>query len=225
MKQHTHLTLKRLSLLLLMSLLALNCWNTKSANAADKDAVTIGVLDESKLSNGYLKYQDAMKVLDQKAQNLDEQLKSRDLLTADEGTKFDTLIVKKDRTTDEQTQLDALIKSGNDRLAELLALSGKATRTDAENARIKELQATLKSNSAPKQNLQNTLLKSLLDEKHATEKMYTDLANKTVIDVANDKHITIVLSKDAVVWNAPNIDITEDVLKQLNKNYTPLPFS
>jgi len=214
MKQHTFL--KRFSGLLLLSLFALNCWNVKSAKAAD-DSIKIGVLDESKLSDSYTKYQDAMKVIDQKAQSLDEQLKARDLLNADEGAKFDTLIQKSTRTADEQAQLDALLKSGNDRRAEILALSGKATRTDAETKRITELQTTLKSNSDAVQKLQDALLKLLLDEKHTTEKTYTDLANKTVIDVAKDKKLTIVLSKSAAVWNMPNVDITDDVIKQLNK--------
>ena len=216
MKHHTTTFLKRLSGLLLVSLFAVNGWNIKSAKAAD-DSVKIGVLDENKLSDSYTKYQDAMKVIDDKAQSLDEQLKARDLLNTDEGTKFDALIVKASRTPDEQTQLDALIKSGNDRRAELLALSGKATRTDAETARITELQTTLKSNGDAVQKLQDALLKSLLNEKHATEKQYTDLANQTVIDVAKDKKLTIVLSKSAVVWNAPSVDITDDVIKQVNK--------
>lgn len=214
MKQHTFL--KRLSGLLLVSLFAFNCWNVQSARAAD-DSVKIGVLDETKLSENYTKYQDAMKVIDKKAQDLDEQLKARDLLNADEGTKFDTLITKKDRTADEQTQLDALIKSGQDRRAELLALSGKATRTDDETKRITELQTSLKSNSDAVQKLQDALLKSLLDEKHSTETEYTDLANKTVVDVAKDKKLSIVLSKNAAVWSAPNVDITDDVIKKLNK--------
>ena len=211
-----HTFLKRLSGLLLISLLAVNCWHIKSARAAD-DSVKIGVLDENKLSDGYTKYQDAMKVIDDKAQSLDEQLKARDLLDNDEGAKFDLLIVKANRTPDEQTQLDALIKSGNDRRAELLALSGKASRTDAETKRITELQTMLKSNGDAVQKLQDTLLKSLLDEKHATEKKYTDLANQIVIAVAKDKKLTIVLSKSAVVWNADNVDITDDVIKQVNK--------
>jgi len=211
-----HTFLKRLSGLLLISLLAVNCWHIKSARAAD-DSVKIGVLDENKLSDGYTKYQDAMKVIDDKAQSLDEQLKARDLLDNDEGAKFDLLIVKANRTPDEQTQLDALIKSGNDRRAELLALSGKASRTDAETKRITELQTMLKSNGDAMQKLQDTLLKSLLDEKHATEKKYTDLANQIVIAVAKDKKLTIVLSKSAVVWNADSVDITDDVIKQVNK--------
>ena len=200
-------------------LMILPCLVTATkAHAADKnEAVTLGVLDEDQLSNGYIKYQDAMKQIDQKAQDLDQQLKARDLLNADEGAKFDTLMLKSNRTVDEQTQLDALIKSGNDRRAELLALSGKATRTDAENARITDLQATLKNSSDAVQKLQDALLKVLLDEKHTTEKSYTDFANKTVIEVANAKHLTIVLSKTAVVWSAPSIDITEEVLKVLNK--------
>jgi Skp family chaperone for outer membrane proteins len=214
MKQHTFL--KRLSGLLLVSLFAVNCWNIKSAKAAD-DSVKIGVLDENKLSDGYTKFNDAMKVIDDKAQSLDEQLKARDLLNTDEGTKIDALIVKTSRTPAEQAQLDALIKSGNDRRAELLALSGKATRTDAETARITELQTTLKGNGDAVQKLQDALLKSLLNEKHATEKQYTDLANQTVIDVAKSKKLTIVLSKTAAVWNADSVDITDDVIKQVNK--------
>lgn len=216
MTQHSHTLLKRLSGLLLVSLFAFNCWNIPSAHAADKD-VTIGVLDEGKLSDSYTKYQAAMKVIDQKAQGLDDQLKARDLLNTDEGATFDVLMLKSDRTDAEQSQLDALIKAGTDRRAELQTLSGKATRTDAEDKRIKDLQTTLKSSSDAVQKLQDALLKSLLAEKHTTEKSYTDLANKTVIDVANKKHLTIVLSKGAVVWNAASVDITDDVIKQLNK--------
>jgi Skp family chaperone for outer membrane proteins len=204
---------------LLAGLLIVHCCvASTAAHADDKNApVTIGVLDFDKLVDGYTKYQDAQEALKQQSVELDEQLKARDLLTPDEGARFDTLIVNQSRTPAEQAELDGLLKAGNDRRAELLALSGKAARTDAENARIKELQDSLKSNSDAKVNLQNALLKILLKQKQTTEKQYMDAVNKIVADVAANRHLSVVLVKDAVVWNAPSVDITDDVLKQLNK--------
>jgi len=215
-----YLRVGQLSGLLLAGFFAINSFspiNVAHADKSDKTAVTIGVLDEGALSDKYTLYQEAMKAIDQRAQQLDEQLKARDLLNAEEGTKFDALIVKAQFTADEQKELDGLLKTGNDRRAELLSLSGKATRTDAENSRIKELQAMLKTNGDARQKLQDTLLKNLLDQKHQTEEKYIGMANEAVAQIAKDKNLTLVLSKNAVVWNSPSIDITDEVVKQLNK--------
>jgi|GEM_PF-2064312 len=223
MKQYKNSSsrLGQLSGLLLAGFLAFNSFsatNVAHADKSDKSAgVTIAVLDEGALSDKFTKYQEAMKAIDQRAQQLDEQLKARDLFNSEEGTRFDTLIVKPDLSADEQKELDTLLKTGNDRRAELLSLSGKATRTDTENARIKELQALLKSNSDARQKLQETLLKTLLDQKHSTEEKYIGMANDAVAQIAKDKNLTLVLSKNAVVWNSPTIDITDEVVKQLNK--------
>lgn len=186
----------------------------QSAHAAD---VKLGVLDEAKLSDEYTAFQEAMKAVDQRAQNLDEQLKARDLLDEKEGGRFDTLIIKLDLSEEEQKELDELLKSGNGRLNELQSLSGKASRTDDDNARVEELRNILKTNAGSTQKLQDELLKGLLDQKHETEEKYIKQANNTVAEIAKQKKLDLVLSKGAVVWNAPSVDITEDVLKKLNK--------
>lgn len=186
----------------------------KPVHAAD---IKLGVLDEGKLSDEYTSFQEAMQAIDQRAQNLDEQLKARDLLDAKEGERFDTLIIKLELSEDEQKELDGLLKSGNDRRNDLQSLSGKASRTDEDNARVEELRNILRTNTDAAQKLQDELLKGLLDQKHKTEEEYIKRANDTVAEIAKQKKLDLVLSKGAVVWNAPSVDITEDVLKKLNK--------
>jgi hypothetical protein len=68
------------------------------------------------------------------------------LLNVDEARRFDKLFGQAVRTPEETAELDALAQTGMQRLAEYLGLVGKTTRTAADNARIKELDALAETN-------------------------------------------------------------------------------
>ena len=177
---------------------------------------SVGVVDEDKLADGYKAYQDAIKALDARAQDLDSKIPAREYLNDTEGTKFDALVVLPTLTPAQQTELSALVKVGSDRKAEYFGLVGKANRTPADNNRFKELQDIASKNAAVLQSLSQTLLESIRKQQDDTDKNYTDKANSVVVRIASERKLVAVLRKKALVWSADSVDITAEVLKALN---------
>ena len=177
---------------------------------------SVGVVDEDKLADGYKEYQNAIGALDKRAQGLDAKIPAREYLNDSEGRAFDSVIVLGTLAPSQQTQLDGLVKTGNDRKAEFLALIGKPNRTPADNARLKELQDTATRNGPDLQRLSQNLLEAIRKQQDDVDKKYTDKANSVVIQIAGEKRLVAVMRKKALVWSADNIDITQEVLKRLN---------
>ena len=177
---------------------------------------TVGVVDEEKLADGYKLYQTAIGELDKRAQGLDTKIPAREYLNETEGKAFDSVVVLSKLSPAQQTQLDGLVKTGNDRKAEFLGLIGKADRTPADNTRLKELQDMASKNGPDLQRLSQNLLEAIRKQQDEVDKSYTDKANSVVIQVASEKKLSAVIRKKALVWSADNIDITEEVLKRLN---------
>lgn len=188
-----------------------------SSYVAQAQAITIGVVDEDKLGEGYTKYINAMKDINQRAQTLDKQLEARSLLTEVEGKRFDALIAKETRTAAEEAELQNLVKSGSERRAEFMKLNGQSKRTDAENARVKALLADAQRNAPALQKISDDLFNRIRKQEDQTSKEYTDQANKVIEAVAKEKNLTLVMRKRALIWNADSIDITKEVLDRLNK--------
>ena len=181
------------------------------------DPITIGVLDEVKLGDGYTKYRNAVDELNQRAKKLEEQLRAREVLNAEEGAKFDEYIGKATLTEEETKAFDDLIKLGMDRRKRYLDLQGKAERTEEDNQLLKDVETNRKSNEAVLNRLEDGMFKDLQARERATDQEYIDKANLEVQKVAADKKLLVVLRKDAVAWVSPSVDITEEVLKRLNR--------
>ena len=177
---------------------------------------TVGVVDEDKLADGYKEYQNALASLDTRVQTLQNRLPAREYLNDTEGKAFDSIIVLPTLAPSQQTQIDGLVKTGADRRAEFLSLISNASRTPANNARLKELQDMATKNGPNLQTLSQSLLDSMRKLEEDVEKKYTDKANSVVIQVASEKKLNAIIRKKALVWSADNIDITDDVLKRLN---------
>ena len=177
---------------------------------------TVGVVDEDKLADSYKAYQTAIADVDKRAQGLDAKIPAREYLNETEGKAFDSVIVLPAPSPAQQTQLDGLVKTGNDRKAEFLGLIGKSNRTPADNTRLKELQDMATKNGPDLQRLSQNLLEAIRKQQDDVDKSYTDKANSVVQQVAIEKKLVAVLRKKALVWSADNIDITQDVLKRLN---------
>ena len=183
---------------------------------AQASAPTIGVVDEDKLADGFKAYQTAISDVDKRAQGLDAKIPAREYLNEGEGKVFDSLIVMPALSAAQQTQLDGLVKTGNDRKAEFLGLIGNANRTPDNNKRLSELQAIATKNSPDLQRLSQNLLEAIRKQQDDVDKSYTDKAQSVVIQVAAEKKLSIVIRKKAAVWSSDSIDITQDVLKRLN---------
>ena len=184
---------------------------------AQAQSAIIGVVDEDKLADGYKQYKDAVDKLDQRAQTLDSQVPAREFLNDDEGKQFDALMLKAARSADEQKKLEDMVKMGLDRRAEYTMLVGKATRTDDETKKMKGYQDQVNKNGAAVRKLSDDLLAAVRAQQDTTDADYTNRANTVVGQVAAAKKLVIVVRKRAVVWSADALDITNDVLAQLNK--------
>jgi Skp family chaperone for outer membrane proteins len=181
-------------------------------------AISIGVVDEDKLGDGYTKYKDAITKMQARVRDLEDQLESRKLLNDTEGAQFETLIVKENRSKAEEDTFQALVKSGLERQSEFGRLSGKAGRTDADNTRLKELQTQGAANIPKFQTLSDTLFTTLKKQQDETDKQFTEQARKIIGEVAAEKKLSLVVRSVAIIWSAPTIDITQDVLTRLNKS-------
>ena len=188
----------------------------QTARAADA-VMKIGVLDEVKLGEGYTKYKNEVEDLDRRRILIRSQVNARRFFNPAEGTRFDELIKKGTaRTPQENTEMDALTKTGNDRESEYVSLSGKASPSDAEKTTLKNMQEYQTANVKASGDLENTAGQAWLTMMDATDKKYIDNANAMVQKVAVEQKLTVLLRKDAIVWSTPTVDITDDVLKRLN---------
>ena len=200
-------------------LLVLGAFSTFSAPAAHAQAgaaMAIGVLDEDKLADGYTAYKNATDALDKRTSTLDSNIPAREYLSDVEGKAFDTLIVFPNPTAAQSAQLQALIKVGLDKRATFMGLIGKASKTPKDLTDIKALQEQSAKNQPLLRALSESLLASIRQQVDDTDKLYTDRANATVAAVAGEKKFSFVVRKKALVWSAPAIDITDEVIKRLN---------
>jgi Skp family chaperone for outer membrane proteins len=189
-----------------------------SPPAAQAQAVAIGVVDEDKLGDGYTKYKEALTKMQARVRDLEDQLEARKLLNDTEGAQFETLIVKENRSKAEEDSFQALVKSGLDRQNEFIRLNGTASRTEADNTRLKQLQTQGAANIPKFQTLSDTLFSTLKKQQDATDAQFTEQARKVIGEVAAEKKLSLVVRSVAIIWSAPSVDITQDVLTRLNKS-------
>jgi Skp family chaperone for outer membrane proteins len=191
--------------------------STVAPRAVQAQTLAIGVVDEDKLGDGFVKFKTAVTSLNDRAKSLEDQLEARKLLNDTEGGQFETLISKETRTKAEEDTLAGLVKNGLERQAEYIRINGNATRTDADKARLKQLTDMGVANISKYQTLSDKLFSSLKQQQDNITKQYIDQAQKTIGEVAAEKKLALVVRAGAVVWNAQGTDITDEVLKRLNK--------
>ncbi len=190
---------------------------TVRAQAQSSQAITIAVVDEDKLADGFSKYQNAIKDLETRSKGISGQLTARSLLNAGEAKDFDGIVSKATLSQDDQSKVDGYIKTSNDRNAEYINLNGKVAKSDADTARIKELRDLAAANTDAVGALSDKLYAALKQKQDDTDKQFTDQAKEAIIQVAKDRKYTLVVRSRGVIWNVDSIDITDDVLKRLNK--------
>lgn len=197
--------------------LAAVCALSMGIAAPVRAQATVGVVDEDKLAEGYVAYKKALEAIDAKAKAIDSQLEARELLTPDEGKQFDELILKSPRPAADEGNLQKLVTTGKNRRAEYLALIGKGQRNADEDAKIKQYLEYSRANDGPLKTLSDKLFGKIREEQDEAEKKYTDQANGVIAEVAKKKGLKMVARKRALVWNDPSVEITDEVLAQLNK--------
>jgi Skp family chaperone for outer membrane proteins len=144
------------------------------------------------------------------------------LLTADEFNQLSDLSSKASPTPDEKKKLDQLIAESNRRVQEFQSLQQKPNASDVEKAQLAKYQS--------EQNDTNNFLsdenKKGMDQINSKQadmmKSLLGDIDVAISDLAKDRGYTMVFNK-AAVNGAPSVvlysgvDITDDVLKKLNK--------
>lgn len=179
--------------------------------------VTIGSVEEGKLGVGFKKYKDAMDVFEKQTQSVDDQLHAREFLDADEGRRFDTLAQKDARSGGDETAFQALVATGKDRRAKYMLNLGVEKSAPAELAFRKKMEAQAAANQTQLRAISDAMVSKLKKTNDDINKRYADQIKAAVAQVATEKKLTIVVAAEAVVWQAPTTDITDDVLARLNK--------
>ena len=187
------------------------------AHAQPNANVSFGVVDEDKLADGYKTYKAAVDAVDQREQDLIAKLRSREFLTAEQGKTFDTIVIVEKQTEAQKKQLADIVKIGLDNSAEYLSLNGKANRTEADNARLKTLTDMSTQNANAIRQLPNALAEIIRQQQNDVDKKYTDAANGVIQQVANDKKLQVIFRSQSLAWWSTTVDITDEVLKRLNK--------
>jgi len=178
--------------------------------------ISVGVLDEDKLAEGYKVYRDAIARVDEKAKQYDAQLSARAFLTGQDATTFDTL-VSKTRAGNEIKTFTDLVAKGTSSSIDYTTLIAQAVKTPAETDRMKKLLKVQQDNGEKLRIKSDELYNKIKKEQEETDKTYTDRANEVIAAVAGRRKFSVIVRQRAVVWSDPKSDITVDVLADLNK--------
>ena len=189
-----------------------------SVQQAQAQAPTIGVVDGVKINDGFTKLKTALAEIDNRKQQLRSQLDARSFMAETDAKRFDELIVKATRSEAENQEIAKLVQSGNDRAAEYKNLVGKATKTDADKARIQAIEADAQKTGPAFQGLVQKLDDAITKPEMETEDDYRGRIIKVVEQVAGEKKLVLVVGKQAIAWNSATIEITDEVLSRLNKS-------
>jgi len=96
-------------------------------------------------------------------------------------------------------------------------LLGKVNTTDTDKARIKTIEGEAARTAITFQDIVNKVDGGVRKQEEDTENTFRDQIEKIVKQVAGDKKLVVVVGKQAIAWNAPSVEITDEVLALLNK--------
>ena len=201
--------------------IAVVCMVVVCGRAVRADDLSVGVVDEDLLDAKYEKFRAVEADIDKKAQDIEVKLAARRWLGDTDAKRFDELIQMDTTTADQNTEMDHFVKVGSDTNAEYLGLAGRVNPSDADTARLKVLKDIEQINQPQVQHLEDVLLDKIKQQQEKTFDQYMNIVNNVLAQVAEEKHLSMIVRKRALIWSAKRFDITDDVLAKLNAP-TPL---
>lgn len=178
---------------------------------------TIGVVDGVKINDSFTKLKSALEAIDKRKDTLRTQLDARAFMTQTDTKRFDELIVKATLMPAETEELKKLVANGAKRRNDYNALIGKTTRGEEENKAIKDIEAEAQRTAGTFQAILDQVDQAVTKQEVDTEEQYRAQIIKVVEDVAKERKLVVVVGKQAVAWNAGSVEITDEVIKRLNK--------
>lgn len=180
-------------------------------------APVIGVVDGEKINNNFPKLKAALETIEKRKQTLRSQLDGRVFLAEADTKGFDTLILKANRSGEEETQLSALAKKGSDRRDEYNALLAKANKSAADTARIKAIEDESQKTAPSLQGVIEQVDAAVIKQEQDTEDQFRAQIVQAVEAIANERKLLVVVGKQAVAWSSATVEITDEVVARLNK--------
>ncbi|MCS6860907.1 MAG: OmpH family outer membrane protein [Abditibacteriales bacterium] len=179
---------------------------------------SVAVVDNEKIEQNYKLFQAKRDELQKLADDRRRELEARAFLDEDEWRKLEELMAKKNPSNADKKEMEKIISAGLARKDEWQELIGKVNLDEKQSKRRSELERIQKLN------------KSKVDDKYEVYSKEIDELQKSTLDdlfnkvkesigyVARQRGYSVVVLKQSVIWSADAVDITEEVLKQLNSN-------
>lgn len=212
--------MKIIRIVLLTHLAALACAALPALPvlAAPAGSLQIGSVDLQKVSDGYTKKGS----LDQQLQDMNQRLLARfqqqtnsAMLSKDQQTRLQTLLAKPGPSDAEKAEIAALQAQSTKDSQELATLQQKKDLTDADKARLTALTQQQQGGQQVLQEVSDSYTKQLDAEKLRLNAQLTEAVRAAIIAVAKDRKLDAVFTSEVAIFTTN--DITDDVLKRLNK--------
>jgi Skp family chaperone for outer membrane proteins len=175
-------------------------------------------VDLDKLSAGYEKGKQIEDQLMAMQESLKKKLVLRDtnkMLTNDEFKQLVDLQSKATPTPEDTKKIDDILASSISRDKEFQALQQKPNATDADRTRMDELAKQEKAGEDALKVDQAAYTDQFQKKRDELQKSAAQEVDSAISVVAKEKGIALVFSKGVVLYS--NNDITDDVVKKLNK--------
>jgi Skp family chaperone for outer membrane proteins len=190
-----------------------------AASAAQAQAAPpkIGVVDMTKVLEGYKEFQESDKIYKDFLRERQEQLQDRmsvSLLSETELKEYQNIKAATAPTQEQKQRLEQLKAVADARQNELDTLSRAATTTDAQKQRLAELRAMSDKSSADIAQLQQRISDEIAKRNKELSENLNKKIEAALSAIAADKHLDYILAKDAVLFGGT--DVTADVLTRLN---------
>lgn len=177
---------------------------------------SVAVVDNEKVERDYKLFQMKRDELQKLADDRKRELEARAFLNEGEWKKLDELLAKKNPSDADKKEIEKIISAGIAKRDEWQQLIAGTKLTDEQTKRRDELEKIQKLNKSKIEDKYEVYSKEIDELQKAT---LDDLFNKvkdSIGNVARQRGYSVVVLKQSVIWSADTVDITDDVLKQLN---------
>lgn len=187
-----------------------------AARAADPSG--IGSVDLGKIQSGYSKRDSLSKSIQDLADRLTAAMKvqqASDMLDAAHERQLGDLLIKPSLTDADRAAVAKLQAQSSADAAELGGLQQKQNLSDVDKNRLDYLTKEHQSNKAALEQLNSDYSDQLHQQQDKVATQFTDIVRQAIAAVAKERSLNVVFDSTVAVWTAN--DITDDVLKRLNK--------
>ena len=207
----------RLLKLIVASAAAAACIAAPQAAKADS---LFGSVDVAKIQSGYVKLQDMQTKIKQVGDDLNRRFKIQqgyDMLTLDEQQQLEALLAKQTRSETENQKVSELENKSSHDSQTLAALQQKppAQLTEADKGQLTALTSQHQAGTQALQSVSDEYQDQFNAQQTKIQGEFTDQVKAAIAAVAKEKNLAVVFDSNVAIYTTN--DITDDVLKRLNK--------